>query len=93
MTERLEQRYCIKFCQKLGDSQTAFVHDAMDIIQIKDWYNWFKDGINVKLMLRSFFQSHGVVHHEYAPQGQTITPTKSSVTYIMLYGTRDRSYG
>ena len=39
MTEQLEQRYCIKFCQKLGDSQvetirmiqTAFGVDAMGI--------------------------------------------------------------
>ncbi|XP_076056524.1 protein GVQW3-like isoform X1 [Oratosquilla oratoria] len=52
MTERLEQRYCIKFCQKLGDSQvetirkiqTAFGDDAMGITQIKKWYNRFKDG-------------------------------------------------
>ncbi|XP_013793861.1 putative uncharacterized protein FLJ37770 [Limulus polyphemus] len=52
MTERLEQRYCIKFCQKLGDSQvetiqkiqTAFGDDAMGITQIKEWYKQFKDG-------------------------------------------------
>lgn len=52
MTERLEQRHCIKFCQKLGDSQaetirkiqTVFGEDAMGITQIKDWYNRFKDG-------------------------------------------------
>jgi hypothetical protein len=51
MTERLEQRYCIKFCQKLGDSQVetiwkiqrAFGEDAMGITQIKEWYNRFKD--------------------------------------------------
>ncbi|PNF33903.1 hypothetical protein B7P43_G06496, partial [Cryptotermes secundus] len=28
---------------------------------------------NVKVMLAVFFKSCGVVHHEYAPQGQTIT--------------------
>ncbi|XP_013788617.2 uncharacterized protein LOC106472507 [Limulus polyphemus] len=28
---------------------------------------------NVKVMLTVFFDSRGVVHHEYAPQGQTIT--------------------
>ena len=52
MTERLEQQYCIKFCQKMSDSQvetiqktqTAFSDDAMGIILIKEWYNWFKDG-------------------------------------------------
>jgi len=52
MTERLEQRYCIKFCQKLGDSQVetirkiqrVFSDDAMVITRIKKWYNRFKDG-------------------------------------------------
>ena len=52
MTERLEQLYFIKFCQKLGDSQVetirkvqqVFSNNAMSITQIKEWYNRFKDG-------------------------------------------------
>jgi hypothetical protein len=44
MTERIEQRYCIKFCQKLGNTQVetirkvqqAFGDDAMSITRIKD---------------------------------------------------------
>ncbi|KAJ4450406.1 hypothetical protein ANN_01830 [Periplaneta americana] len=52
MTERIEQRYCIKFCQKLGDSQSQtirkiqqmFGEDAMGVTQIKEWFNRFKDG-------------------------------------------------
>jgi transposase len=52
MTERVEQRYCIKFCQKLGDTQSetirkiqeAFGNDAMGVTQIKEWYNRFKNG-------------------------------------------------
>ena len=52
MTERLEQRYCIKFCLKLGDSQvetipkihTVFGDDAMGITQITEWYNRFIGG-------------------------------------------------
>jgi hypothetical protein len=52
VTEQLEQWYCIKFCQKLGDSQVetiqkiswVFGDDAMGITQIKEWYNRFKDG-------------------------------------------------
>ena len=44
MTERLEQQYCIIFCQKLGDSQVetirkiqrVFGDDAMGITQIKE---------------------------------------------------------
>jgi len=52
MTEQLEQRYCIKFCQKLGDTevgtirkiQQAFGDNAMSITRIKQRYNRFKDG-------------------------------------------------
>jgi hypothetical protein len=52
MTERMEQWYCIKFCQKLEDSkaetirkvQQAFGDDAMGATQIKEWFNRFKDG-------------------------------------------------
>jgi len=52
MTEQLEQRYYIKFYQKLGDTevenirkiQQAFGDDAMSITRIKEWYNHFKDG-------------------------------------------------
>jgi len=47
MTERVEQRYCIKFCHKLGDSQSetirkiqqVFGDDAMGVTQIKQWFN------------------------------------------------------
>jgi hypothetical protein len=52
MPERVEQHYCIKFCQKLGDTesetirkiQQAFGNDAMGVTQIKEWYNRFKSG-------------------------------------------------
>ncbi|PNF40093.1 hypothetical protein B7P43_G10714 [Cryptotermes secundus] len=52
MTESLEQRYCIKFCQKFGDTQAetirkiqqAFGDDAMGVTQIKEWFNRFKHG-------------------------------------------------
>jgi len=52
MTEQLEQRYCNKFYQKLGNSQVetiwkiqwVFGYNAMGITQIKEWYNRFKDG-------------------------------------------------
>jgi hypothetical protein len=48
----VEQWYCIKFCQKLGDSkaetirkiQQAFGDDEMGAMQIKEWFNRFKDG-------------------------------------------------
>jgi hypothetical protein len=52
MTNRIERCYCIKFCQKLGDTQSetirkiqqAFANNAMGIIQITEWYNRFKNG-------------------------------------------------
>ena len=52
MTERVEQRYCIKFCHKLDDSQSetirkiqqVFGDDAMGVTQIKEWFNRFKNG-------------------------------------------------
>jgi len=52
MTERLEQRHCIKFCQKLGNTQVetirkihqSFGDDAMSSTGIKEWHNRFKDG-------------------------------------------------
>ena len=52
MAERFEQRYCIKFCQNLGETQAetvrkiqqAFLDEAMSATQIKEWYNKFKEG-------------------------------------------------
>ena len=52
MTERIKQRYCIKFCQKLGNNQTetiekiqqAFGDEALSQTQMKKWFNHFKNG-------------------------------------------------
>ena len=52
IAELLEQRYCIKFCQKLRDGQVetiqkiqrVFGDNAMDFTKNKEWYNRFKDG-------------------------------------------------
>ncbi|GFU15108.1 HTH_48 domain-containing protein [Nephila pilipes] len=52
MAERTEQRYCIKFCQKLGYSQSqiirkiqqVFGEDVIGVTQIKEWFNRFKNG-------------------------------------------------
>lgn len=52
MTERLEQRVCIKFCVKLEHSSAetvriirkVFGDDAMSAAQIKVWHKRFKDG-------------------------------------------------
>ena len=52
MTKRIKQRYCIKFCQKLGDTQVetirkiqqAFGNEALSPTHIKQWFKCFKDG-------------------------------------------------
>ncbi|XP_043524290.1 protein GVQW3-like [Frieseomelitta varia] len=52
MTERVEQRICIKFCQKLGHTcsetirmiRKVYGDDSMSNTQIKEWYKRFKDG-------------------------------------------------
>ena len=51
MTERTDQRICIKFCLNLSKSctqtietiQKAFVDESMGITQIKKWYRRFKN--------------------------------------------------
>ena len=52
MSERIEQRYCINFCQKLGDTHVetirkirkVFGNEALSPSQIKQWFKRFKDG-------------------------------------------------
>ena len=52
ITECIKKRYCIKFCQKLGDTQVetiqkiqqAFGNEALSPTQIKQWFKHFKDG-------------------------------------------------
>jgi hypothetical protein len=52
MTERVDQRICVKFCFKHGYSSAettrmikkAFGDDSMSEAQIKLWYRRFKDG-------------------------------------------------
>lgn len=52
MTERIEQRICIKFCQKLGHSASETIamirkvygDESMGDTQIKEWFRRFKNG-------------------------------------------------
>lgn len=52
MAEKSEQRVCIKFCQKLGDTcaatyekiQRAFGDEAMSRARVYEWYKRFRDG-------------------------------------------------
>ena len=49
MTESIKKRYCIKFCQKLGNNQTEtiqkihksklFGDNALSQTQIKEWFD------------------------------------------------------
>jgi len=83
-----EQRICITFCFKIGKPATetyqllhqAYSEDAMGRTQVFDWFRRFEEGrkkghrvrSKTKVMLLAFFDSEGIVHHEYAPDGQTI---------------------
>ena len=50
MTESIKQKYCIKFCQKLGNNQTetiqkiqkAFGDVVLSQTQIKKWFNRYR---------------------------------------------------
>ena len=52
MTARIEQRYCVKFCQKLGKNHTetiqkiqqAFGDETLSQTQIKEWFYRSKNG-------------------------------------------------
>ena len=52
MIESIVQRYCIKFCQKLGNNQTETIEkiqqgfgvETLNQTQIKKWFNRFKNG-------------------------------------------------
>ena len=52
MTEQIGQRYCIKFCQKLGDTQIETIRKiqqmfgdvALSPTQTKEWFKRFKNG-------------------------------------------------
>ncbi|KAJ4445144.1 hypothetical protein ANN_06945 [Periplaneta americana] len=128
MTERIEQRYCIKFCQKLGENMNRvaakFVPKllspeqkdlrrdvAQDLLDTANTDPGFLNTVitgdeswvygydpetkrqssqwkhpesprpkkarqvrsKIKVMLTVFFDVRGIVHHEYAPEGQTVT--------------------
>ena len=81
MCESTEQSICIKICFKIGKTaketyqllQQAYGEDAMGRTQVFDWFRRFKEGRSkTKVMLIAFFDSKGIVHHEYAPDGQKI---------------------
>ena len=81
MCESTEQRICIKVCFKIGKTaketyqllQQAYGEDAMGCTQVLDWFCRFKEGRSkTKVMLLAFFDSEDIVHHEYAPNRQTI---------------------
>jgi len=53
--------------------QQAYGEDAMGRTQVFDWFHLLNEGRSkTKVMLLVFFDSQGIVHHEYAPDGQII---------------------
>jgi len=81
MCESTEQHICIKFCSKIRKTTTemyqllqqAYGEDAVGRTQVFDWFHRFKEARSqTKVMLLAFFDSEGIVHHKYAPDGQTI---------------------
>ena len=84
MLESTEQRICIKFYFKIGKTATetyqllqqAYGKDAMGRTQVFDWFHRFKEGTpgtkQNKGHVTGVFDSESIVHHEYAPDGQTI---------------------
>jgi len=85
MCESTEQRICIKFCFKIGKTATetyqllqqAYGEDAVGRTQWKGPTSPRRKKkrqvrSKTKVMLRAFFDSEGIVHHEYAPDEQTI---------------------
>ena len=88
MCESTEQRICIRFCFKIGKTATETCHllqqaygeDAMGRTESSQCKGPTsprpKKGRQVRsktmVMLLPFFDSEGIVHHEYAPDGQTI---------------------
>ena len=81
MCESIKQRISIKFCFKIGKTATetyqllqqAYGEDAMGRTQVFGWFCRFKEcRSKKKVMLLAFFDSEGIVHHKYAPDGQTI---------------------
>ena len=84
MTEKLDQRICIKFCFQLRKTssetiqmmQMAFLDESMGITQRTEWCRWFKNGTSkseqCKVNVNWFFDYEVVMHHEYAPTSRTI---------------------
>ena len=88
MCESTEQRICIKFCEDvkflknvlIGDESWVYGYDTDTKQHSSQWKRPTsprpKKGRQVrsktKVMLMAFFDSEGIVHHEYVPDGQTI---------------------
>jgi hypothetical protein len=78
MTVRLKHRYCIKFCQKLGDTQEetickfqqVFSDYAVGITKIKEWFNRFlrvlRDAVGHKRS-ELWDERNWQLHHDNAP--------------------------
>ena len=71
-----------KFLEKVitGDESWIFQHDPETKQQSCQWKTptlprpkkAHMQQLQVKVMLITFFDHHGMVHHEFVPQGQTV---------------------
>ena len=91
MREGLEQRYRLKFCQKLSESQVETIrvygYDPETKSQLSQWisiprHQDQRRHSNVKVMLNASFDSRSVVHHKYAPLGQSPKSTRDVLCHL-----------
>jgi len=112
MCESTDKRICIKFCFKIGKPTTetykllqqAYGEDAMGRTQLFDLFRPTsprpKKGRQLrsktKVMLLAFFDSEGIVHHKYAPEGKQLTRNsawRSCDVCVNQFAENDRKNG
>ncbi|PNF42608.1 hypothetical protein B7P43_G01287 [Cryptotermes secundus] len=87
-----------------GDESWVYGYDPETKVQASQWKHPTSPRprrarqvrSNVKVILADFFDYRGVVHHEYAPLGQTVNKEyyqKSSAIFVMQFGARHWSCG
>ena len=84
--QRICTKFCFKIRKTATETyqllQQASSEDAVGRTQVLDWFRRFKESTSRKkgrqvrsktnVMLLAFFDSEGIVHHEYTPDGQAI---------------------
>jgi len=108
--QRICTKFCFKIRKTATETyqllQQASSEDAVGRTQVLDWFRRFKESTSRKkgrqvrsktnVMLLAFFDSEGIVHHEYAPDGQTINKEfywRSSDVYVNQFAENDWKNG